>query len=248
MMNDNEVYINRVLKEVSEALSGKDVYQVIDEIAKRSKNSLVLSKEDQLILGGVLGAMLHSAYCKSRELPEDKRVDGLPNNPRPKVLSNAIDEQFIEAVKEGKIPMSKTLYFDEKGRVVMDIANTDFVNLSPYWKKDNFLAGCAAARSVLTSWEGLMHENSIVREFVEVAVANAIHEAWIARGNVYYSEYQGQVYTNQELDTAYVNLPQEEKDKDLEHYKMAKQLITELAKEMEKHKASTKNGGQPGEE
>lgn len=245
-MNDNEVYVNRVLKDVSEALSGKDVYQVINEIAKRTKKNLVMSKEDQLILGGVLGAMLHSAYCKSRELPEDKRVDGLKNNPRPKVLNNAIDENFIADVKEGRIPQSKTLYLDEKGRVVMDIANTDFVNLSPYWKKDNFMAGCAAARSVLTSWEGLMHENPIVREFVEVAVANAIHEAWIARGNVYYSEYQGQVYTNQELDTAYINLPQDEKEKDLEHYKMAKELILELEKEMEKHRAG-KNGSQPGE-
>lgn len=247
-MNDNEVYVNRVLKDVSAALSGKDVYQVINEIAKRTKRNLVMSKEDQLILGGVLGAMLHSAYCKSRELPASERVNGLPNNPRPKVLNSAIDETFIEDAKNGKIPLSNTLYFDEKGRLVMDIANTDFVNLSPYWKKDNFLAGCAAARSVLTSWEGLMHENPVVREFVEVAVANAIHEAWIARGNVYYSEYQGQVYTNQELDTAYINLPQEEKDKDLEHYKMAKELIAELEKELEKHKKSAKGGSQPGEE
>lgn len=231
-MTDNEFYMTMILEEVSKNLKGKNAYEVIQAVAQRS-NGLVVDQKDQYLLGGILGSMLHSAYCDSRKLPE-KNADGLENNPRLKEIKEPIDENFIKMVKDGVIPTSKTLFFDENGKLFMDIANTNFINLSPYWKKDNFMAGCAAARSILTNWEGLTHESANVRKYVEIGVANAIHEAWIARGNVYYSEYNGTVYTNKELDTAYVNLSQDEKDKDLEHFVMAKNLIAEIVKEMNK--------------
>ena len=37
----------------------------------------------------------------------------------------------------------------QNGVLCMDIANTPFEMLSPYWQKDNFMAGCAATRSVI---------------------------------------------------------------------------------------------------
>ncbi|MCR5553270.1 MAG: hypothetical protein K6F08_00785 [bacterium] len=160
-------------------------------------------------------------------------------------MTESIDEGFVEDVKSGKILQSPALYIDKYGDVIMDIANTSFLNLSPHWKKENFLAGCAATRSVLTNFEGLTHEDSNVRIFVTVAVANAIHEAWIARGNVYYRVDGGNVYTNKELDTAYVNLPVEEQDKDLKHYQMALELIEELTNEMKVIKDNGK--GEPGD-
>ena len=106
----------------------------------------------------------------------------------------------------------------------MDIANRDFTMLSPYWQHDNFMAGACAARSVITNWEGLTHDDPAVRDHTVVAVANGIHEAWIARGNV-----QG---WNSDLETAYVNLPIDEQDKDLVHFKMATELVKDLQQEM----------------
>ncbi len=112
----------------------------------------------------------------------------------------------------------------------MDIANTSFTKLSPFLQYDNFMADSCATRSVITNWDGITHENPQVREYVTVAVANAIHESWIARGNV--------CDWNKDLETAYINLPMEEKDKDLVHYQMAVQMISMLYKIMNVQKQS----------
>ncbi len=247
-------FIERQLEMVTNELKGKDIYQVMNEIAERSKEQLVLSERDQSILGAVLGSILHAAYCESRKLPEPNE-NGLPNNPRLKKLDQPIDAEFVQGVLEGKIPTSSTLFIQD-GKVQMDIANTDFVNLSPYWKKDNFMAGCAATRTVITAlqYKELL-ENPQFRECAEVLISNAIHESWIARENVYYDEYNGEVFTNQSLNTAFIQLPKDEKDKDTQHFKMAKNLIEDIYVKMkEKKQASEKpeNGtnsqpGQPGQ-
>ena len=221
-----------ILKQVNEVLENAgETPEILKIIAKQIETKEDLKKEDYLVLGGILGSMLHKAYCDGRKL-EKPNENGLVNNPRIKTLGSQIDKEFVADVLSGKISQSPTLFVDEKGMVNMDIANTDFVHLSPYWQKDNFLAGCAAARSIATSWEGLMHENEVVRNFVTVAVANAIHESWLARGNIYYDvvEKDGKttVYTNDNLSTAYVNLPLDEQEKDLEHVRMAQKLLEEL--------------------
>ncbi len=206
-------------------------------IIERAKKERVISYEDQCLIGGMLGYMLHDAYCESRKLDKPNE-NGLPNNPREKKLTDPMDAEFVQAVLDGKIPQSETLYIKD-GVVCMDIANTNFVNLSPYWQKDNFMAGKTAARSVITCWDGLTHENPEVQKYVTIAVANGIHEAWISRDNIYYDEYQGQIYTNQQLDTAYIYLPDDEKDKDLEHMIMAKSVIGKLCKSLTQAKEAT---------
>ena len=248
----NDAYMKKVLGEVGLVLKQYDPVTIVDTIAKNHKNLQTLSVVEQNLLGAVLGSMLHEAYCNSRRL-EKPNADGLANNPREKVLTEELDQDFVAEVLSGNVPQSKTLYIKD-GKVCMDIANTSFADLSPHWKKDNFMAGCAATRSVLTCWDGLTHNNEAVREFVTVAVANSIHEAWIARGNVYYDKQGSQVYTNEGLATAYINLPQDEKDKDLVHYKMALDMISTLLEKMhEKNAAESRNENgvkpaQPGDE
>ncbi len=189
------------------------------------------------MIGAILGSMLHQAYCDSRKLDKPNE-QGLQNNPREKKLTDPLDAEFVQDVLNGEIPTSETLYIKD-GKVCMDIANTEFVNLSPYWKKDNYMAGKTAARSIITCWDGLNHKNPEVQKYVTIAVANGIHEAWISRDNIYYDEYEGQIFTNAELDTAYIYLSDDEKDKDLEHMIMAKNVIGKLVDSISKQKEET---------
>ena len=218
----DENYVRQVLATSSERIAGKSAAGLISEIAKGTKDLKGVSLEDQYAMGAMLGSMLHQAYCDGRRR-EEPTEDGLPNEPRIKQLSDSLDKEFILGVLEGKIERDATLYV-EGGKVFMDIANRSFSQLSPYWQYDNFMAGCCAARSVLTNWEGLTHDNEQVREFTTVAVANGIHEAWIARGNV--GDW------NADLATAYVNLPVDEQEKDLGHYVMASGLVDSLRQEI----------------
>ena len=215
----------------------------MNAIIERAKKDKMISLDDQRLIGAMMGYMLHDAYCQSRKLDKPNE-QGLPNNPREKKLTDPMDAEFVQKVIDGKIPQSETLYV-KNGVVCMDIANTDFVNLSPYWQKDNYMAGKTAARSVITMWGGLTHENPEVQKYVTIAVANGIHESWISRDNIYYDEYEGQIFTNQDLDTAYIYLPDDEKDKDLEHLKMAKSVIGKLCKSLAQAKEDDKKADGP---
>jgi len=228
-MADNE-YMKKVLAKVSVILKSLNNFEIINEIAKNNKNLSTITVHEQYLLGAILGSLLHESYCVSRKLDQPNE-QGLVNNPRIKKLTSDIDKEFVDYVISNNKTNGRTLFIKD-GVLCMDIANTSFENLSPYWQKDNFMAGCAAARTVITNWDGLTHDNKTVREFVTVAVANAIHEAWIARENIYYDKQGDQVYTNEELATSYINLPKDEKDKDLVHYQMAFEMITKLCEKM----------------
>lgn len=215
-------HIIEVLKRTTEKLDGVETGKLIIDVAKRTKDLKSVSLEDQLLLGAVLGSVLHNDYCKGRKL--DKPLEnGLENEPRVKVLDQELDQQFVKDVLIGRIPTSDTLYI-EGGKVHMDIANTSFENLSPFWQYDNFMAGACAARSVITNWEGLMNPSAEVRKYVKVGVANAIHESWIGRGNV--------EAWNSDLATAYINLTPSEQEKDLKHYVMGSKLVDWLSREI----------------
>ena len=234
--------IKRETKKLEDKLDRKVEFSeyaslAIDAITKKAKETRTITLEDQHLIGAILGSMLHEAYCNSRKL-DTPNENGLQNNPREKKLTDPLDAEFVQEVLDGKIPQSKTLYVKD-GTVCMDIANTEFVNLSPYWKKDNYMAGKTAARSIITCWDGLTHENPEIQKFVTIAVANGIHEAWISRDNIYYDEYEGQIFTNAELDTAYIYLSDDEKDKDLEHMIMAKNVIGKLVDSISKQKEET---------
>ncbi len=225
-------YIRKTLGEVTQRMQDKSATELITTIASKTKNMKAIERDDQLLLGAILGSKLHQGYCDSRKL-EEPLENGLQNNPRIKELKDSLDKDFVLSVLEGRTPQSSTLYV-ESGKVFMDIANRDFTQLSPYWQYDNYMAGCSAVRSIITNWEGLTHNDPAVRNFVEVGVANSIHESWISRGNVYgNSENNGVIYEgNQSLETSYINLPADEQNKDLLHYTMAKSLIQDLSQEM----------------
>lgn len=226
----NDEYMKRILANVSATLKSSNKIDIINDIATKNKDFASLSVQDQYLLGAILGSLLHESYCNSRKL-DKPNSQGLPNNPRIKQLTSNIDKDFTDYVIKNNKTNGKTLFM-QNGVLCMDIANTPFEMLSPYWQKDNFMAGCAATRSVISNWDGLTHNNETVREFVTIAVANAIHEAWIARENIYYETQNGNVFTNEELATAYINLPKNEQDKDLLHYKMALDMTNMLFAKM----------------
>lgn len=248
--NINEVTerINKEIKILEEKLGRKVEFSeyaamAMDFIYQQSIKAGKVSREDQYLISAILGSMLHQDYCDSRKLDKPNE-QGLINNPREKKLTDSLDAEFVQDVLDGKIPQSGTLFIRD-GKVIMDIANTEFINLSPYWKKDNFMAGKAAIGSILTCWEGLVHENPEVKKYVEIAVANGIHEAWRARGNVYYDEYEGEVFTNEELDIAFCDLSDEEKAKDVSHigmaYRLMQRICGELSKIKKNNQAKTEN-------
>ncbi len=215
-------HIRQVLSSTTARMQGQNVAELMTRIASNSRDLKSISLDDQLLMGAILGSYLHQSYCDDRRL-EKPLSNGLINNPRIKELNQPLDQMFVKDVLLGKIPTSDTLYVED-GKVFMDIANTNFASLSPYWQYDNFMAGASAARSVITNWDGITHPNPEVRKHIVVAVANAIHESWIGRGNV--EEW------NKDLETAYINLSADEQYKDLKHYKMATQMVTMLCKEM----------------
>lgn len=248
--NINEVTerINREMKLLEEKLGRKVEFSeyaamAMDFIYQQSIKAGKVSREDQYLISAILGSMLHQDYCDSRRLDKPNE-QGLINNPREKKLTDPLDAEFVQDVIDGKFPQSPTLFIRD-GKVIMDIANTEFINLSPFWKKDNFMAGKAAIGSILTCWEGLVHENPEVKKYVEIAVANGIHEAWRARGNVYYDEYEGEVFTNEELDIAFSDLSDEEKAKDVSHigmaYRLMQRICSELSKIKKNNQAKTEN-------
>ncbi len=244
-----EDYMKKVLGEISTIFKTNNPAEIIDEIAKRHQDLQTLSVEEQYLLGAILGSLLHEAYCESRKLDQPNE-QGLPNNPRIKKLTETIDQDFVASVIASGRTNGTTLFIQD-GVLCMDIANTPFASLSPYWQKDNFMAGCAATRSVINFWQQINSNNPAIKEFVTVAIANAIHESWIARENVYYDQDGDTVYTNEQLATSYINLPQDEKDKDLVHYKMALDLINMLMEKMKEKNGPTSGGpstpGQPGD-
>ena len=249
-INDITKRMNREKKLLEDKLGRKIEFSeyaaiAMDFIYTQSVKAGKVSREDQHLISAILGSMLHQDYCDSRRLDQPNE-QGLKNNPREKKLTNDIDAEFVQSVLNGEIPQSNTLYVRD-GRVYMDIANTEFINLSPYWKKDNFMAGKAAVGSILTCWEGLVHENPEVKKFVEIAVACGIHEAWRARDNVYYDEYNGETFTNEDLDVAFCDLSDEEKAKDVTHIGMAYRLMNKLCTALSKSKKAKTSGSGEGQ-
>lgn len=241
--------INQILS----LMTGKDTTELLDEISTRivkdGDKVSNITQIEQGILAGILGSMLHSAYCNGRRLSAQQREElsvplEIANNPRMKVLGKELDAEFVQKVLSGEIPQSPTLFVDKKGNVVMDIANRQFVELSPYWQKENFNAGEAAVRLVVANWDALKGNNPKIKEWVTYAVSTAIHEAWLARDNVYREETDEAVYTNAELDTAFNQLTEEEQKKDSIQLDMAMSVMDQLMS-MVHDKQQKMEGSQP---
>lgn len=246
-MNGYDEYLLSVFKDVSKVLKVKEPYIIIDEIAKKTQETGVLIDYDRQLLAGILGAKLHKVYCDGRKLDKPNE-QGLPNNPRLKTLDSELDKEFvlnfkeqtIKTIQEGNQPDFSTLFFKD-GNVVMDIANTDFANLSPYWQKENYLAGDTAVCLILSNWQGLKHRDKIVRNFVEIAVASAIHECWKSRGNV----SKTKDWDNSILARPYKELSLEEANKDSVQMHMAKALLEEIAPNLNYNKNNLLNTQKP---
>lgn len=240
-----DIFLQEVMDNAcAELVKAGSPEEALKRIAPRLEKVSTLKKEDIYVLAAVLGTMFHQDYCNGRKL--DKPLpDGRVNNPREKVLNTPDDARFVQRVRDGQIPQSVALHFNEAGQLVQDIANTQFVFLSPHWQDENFNAGLAASQLVISFWKKI--ENSKTEEEMNElleCIAAAIHVAWIMRKNLYKEvDQNGNVlYTNEELGEQYSMLTKEEQKKDRDHVDMAKDLIHRLLKFKEQYLASKQNG------
>jgi hypothetical protein len=103
---------------------------------------------------------------------------------------------------KGNIPNMKSAN-DGSNREI-DI-NVPYNQLTPYWQKENYEAACFVVKLVII--DGDIDDDHL---------ACQVHNAWLKRNK----RAQGG-----ELDIPYWDLPQEEKDKDLLHVKIARRVI-----------------------
>ena len=242
-----DIFLQEVMGNAcSELLNAGSPEAALKKIASKLDDVSTLKKEDIYVLSAILGTMFHQDYCDGRKL--DKPLpDGRVNNPREKVLNTPDDELFVQQVREGRIPQSETLHFDENGRLIQDIANTQFVFLSPHWQDENFNAGLAASQLVISFWKKIEQCKSEeeLNELLE-NIAAAIHVSWIMRKNLYKDvDQKGQVlYTNEELGEQYSMLPKDEQKKDRDHVDMARDLVERLIKFKEQIRGNKNSKGE----
>lgn len=88
-----------------------------------------------------------------------------------------------------------------KGTDQVDIANTNFEDLPADWQKENHEAAIVVV-DILNKYENL----DLTKEETYNAVGDEIHKAWLTRNSW---------AAGGELDVPFVDLPQNEKDKDI---------------------------------
>ena len=118
MSQDYILYlINRVTERINkektniESKLGREIsfdeYSAIalDCIYKKGLETGVIDREDQYLIGAILGNMFHQAYRETRKLDKPDK-NGFMYNPREKELSEEIDKDFVQAVLDGKIVLN----------------------------------------------------------------------------------------------------------------------------------------------
>ena len=165
------------------------------------------------MMSSAIAFNFHKEFCCKRKLKNINK-NGLLNRTKVKELNTDKDKNFVLQVLNGKIKTSNTLFIKE-GKVFMDIANTNFVNLSPYWQDENIMASYNALNNVLSSWQELTSEDESVRKKQELSIIKSIHLFWIARN----------CKSNKKLCVDFDLLPKEEQEKDILLFEKTKEII-----------------------
>lgn len=134
-----------------------------------------------------LGSLLHDEWRATQPKLEDGTY-----KPRVKVFVQT-EEGKEKWFNEAEIPANST----ELKR--QDIANTDFENLDPDWRAEN---GSAAEVAMNLVWEAKTTSKELDDSFIEEA-SSTVHDKWKERNP-----------WNEKLQVPYLELPEEEKERD----------------------------------
>lgn len=136
-------------------------------------------------------------------------------------VASALHERWRDGLRDntGNIiedfePTSDQQWITEHGTDMVDISNTEFVDLPSDWKAENQ----AAARVIM---DILLQNGGMIRlhdqaEFTRVG--SIIHEAWLTR-------HEGE---RAELDVPFEQLPYDEQDKDIEQVQVGMQVWAKM--------------------
>lgn len=173
-------------------------FDQINEIDRRNQEEIKLAK-------GVASA-LHEDWRKTR-LKEDGTFE-----PRWKAIK---DEKFIAKLNPNVLPANVRV---NNGTYEIDIANSNYDQLSADWQYENQEAGKIAAGLVIHN----QYDNA---DLSREQIGDEIHNEWLKRNTW---------AKGGELDVPFAELPFEEQRKDLIQYRIAKDYYKENVQRQEK--------------
>lgn len=147
-----------------------------------------------------VASALHENWRKTR-LREDGTFE-----PRWKPTKDSDFDKKYEGVESLPSHLRRTA----DGKLEIDIANACFSQLSAAWQEENRAAAEVAVKLV-------EREKSEGKKIPWLEIGNVIHDAWLERNS---SAKDG------ELGVPFVDLPQNEKDKDIDQFLVAYDMMT----------------------
>lgn len=114
--------------------------------------------------------------------------------------------------------MPSNVKLTDKGYEI-DIANSSYNQLSLHWKKENYEAARVVAGLVINE---LKRENQHEEKLTKLEIGREIHNEWLKRNQW--------AKDDPILSLPFDNLPKEEQEKDLQQYRLAKEIYTQLKK------------------
>ena len=142
---------------------------------------------------------LHSDWRKTRLKPDGTY------EPRWKTIK---DRKFIEKLDNKNLPAN--IRITENGYEI-DIANSEYKDLSPDWQKENYEAGKVVAGLVIRNRTENLSYND---------VGNEIHKEWLRRNTW--------AKNDEILSKPFEELPLEEKEKDVDQFRVARKISNKM--------------------
>ena len=182
------------------------------ELTKEQLNAIYLknladTNEFEKNIANSVAKELHDNWRKTR-LKEDGSYE-----PRWKKIN---DNKYIEKLDKNNLPSNVKL--TDKGYEI-DIANSSYIQLSLHWKKENYEAARVVAVLVINE---LKRENQHEEKLTKLEIGREIHNEWLKRNQW--------AKDDPILSLPFDKLPKEEQEKDLQQYRLAKEICMQLKK------------------
>ena len=178
--------------------------KIIEQNAKYIKN-IVDNNIFEKNIANRVAKELHDNWRKTR-LKEDGSYE-----PRWKKIN---DKSYIKKLDKNKLPSNIRLA--ENGYEI-DIANSSYSQLSYDWQKENYEAARVVAGLVINESK---RENQQEENLTKLEIGREIHNEWLKRNQW--------AKDDPVLSLPFDKLPKEEQEKDLEQYRLAKEIYMHL--------------------
>ncbi len=163
----------------------------------------------EMDLGTRIAARLHEEWRETR-----KKADGT-YEPRWKKVT---DKKFVAGLDVRNLP--PYLRLDDHHFVEIDIANTPYEKLSPDWQAENKAAGKVVAEIIESK-----------KLYSRDEIGTIIHDEWLKRNSWAKSDPI--------LGKDFIDLPEDEQDKDLVQYDIGIEAYQEMLKEIEEDRENS---------